>query len=60
MRTRLWRFFRRRDAATAVEYAVLLGLIIMAAFAAVVLFGQATNQSLQNSSNSLSTVNSGP
>jgi Flp pilus assembly pilin Flp len=60
MRSRLWRFFQRRDAATAVEYAVLLGLIIMAAFASVVLLGQATNQSLQNSSNSLSAATSGP
>ena len=60
MRSRLWRFFQRRDAATAVEYAVLLALILLAVFASVVLLGQATNQSLQNSSNSLSTVNSGP
>jgi pilus assembly protein Flp/PilA len=59
MRSRLWRFLRRNDAATAVEYAVLLGLIMMACFAAVVLFGQATNTSLQNSSNSLGTINGG-
>jgi Flp pilus assembly pilin Flp len=59
MRSRLLRFFQRRDAATAVEYAVLLGLIFMTAFAAVVIFGQATNQSLQNSSNSLSNASQG-
>jgi len=59
MRSRLLRFFHRRDAATAVEYAVLLGLIFMTAFAAVVIFGQATNQSLQNSSNSLSNASQG-
>jgi Flp pilus assembly pilin Flp len=59
MRSRLLRFFHRRDAATAVEYSVLLGLIFMTAFAAVVIFGQATNQSLQNSSNSLSNASQG-
>jgi Flp pilus assembly pilin Flp len=59
MRSRLLRFFRRRDAATAVEYAVLLGLIFMTVFAAVVIFGQATNKSLQNSSNSLSNASEG-
>ncbi|MEX2112596.1 MAG: Flp family type IVb pilin [Pirellulales bacterium] len=60
MRFRLLRFVRRREAATAVEYAVLLGLIFMTAFAAVVLFGQATSKSFQNSSDSLSNASSGP
>ncbi len=59
MSLRLLRFFRRRDAATAVEYAVMLGLVFMTAFAAVVLVGQATNKSLQNSSDSLSNASSG-
>jgi len=59
MRARLVRFLRHDDAATAVEYAVLLGLIFMTVFTAVMTFGQTANQSWQNSTNSLSDVNFG-
>jgi pilus assembly protein Flp/PilA len=52
-------FLRREDAATAVEYAVMLALILMVCFSAVALFGSKTSESFSNSSNSLQSVNFG-
>jgi Flp pilus assembly pilin Flp len=53
------RFLRRADAATAVEYAVVLALILMVVFSAVVLVGQKTSQSWNSSNSSLQSVNFG-
>jgi len=38
----LFAFFRDESGPTAVEYAVLLSLIILSAFASIALFGKAT------------------
>lgn len=56
---RLYRFLSGEDAATAVEYAVMLGLVLMAVFAAVATLGQNTSQSWSNSNASLKAVNFG-
>jgi Flp pilus assembly pilin Flp len=53
------RFVRRVDAATAVEYAVMLALVLMVIFGAVTLFGQKANQVWNNNSTSLQSVNFG-
>lgn len=53
------RFLRRKDAATSVEYAVVLALILMVCFSAIALFGSKTSASFTNSNNSLQTVNFG-
>ena len=50
------RFWRRTEAATAVEYAVMLALILMVIFGAVTAVGSKTSQSWTNSSNSISTA----
>jgi len=55
----LRRFFGRKDGATAVEYAVMLALILMVIFGAVRVLGTNTNQSWQNSKTSLDAVNFG-
>jgi pilus assembly protein Flp/PilA len=47
------RFLRRDDGPTAVEYAVLLGLILLACITAVMLVGQSTATSYSNSSQSI-------
>jgi Flp pilus assembly pilin Flp len=52
----LRRFWRRSDAATSVEYAVMLALILMVVFGAVAAVGSKTSQSWTNSSNSLSVI----
>jgi Flp pilus assembly pilin Flp len=59
MSRRLGRFLRTTDAATAVEYAVVLALILMVVFSAVALVGQKTGQSWSNSNTSLQAVNFG-
>jgi pilus assembly protein Flp/PilA len=56
---RLCRLLRGDDAATAVEYAVMLALVLLAVFAAIITLGQNTNQSWSNSNNSLKAVNFG-
>ncbi|HZZ27327.1 MAG TPA: Flp family type IVb pilin [Pirellulales bacterium] len=48
------RFMRSDRAATAVEYAVMLALILLVCFGAIVLVGQATSTSYTSSANSLS------
>ena len=55
----LRRFWGRADGATAVEYAVMLALILMVVFAAVRAVGTNTNQSWQSSKTSLDAVNFG-
>jgi pilus assembly protein Flp/PilA len=50
------RFMRSQDGATAVEYAVMLALIMLVCFGAVVLVGQATSSSYTSSANSLATA----
>jgi len=47
------RFLKRDDGPTAVEYAFLLALILTVALTAIAIFGQTTQQSLQQSGNSL-------
>ena len=56
----LWmRLTRRDDAATAVEYAVMLALVLMITIGAIALLGSRTQQSWNNSNNSLSNVQFG-
>jgi pilus assembly protein Flp/PilA len=55
----LLRFLRSDDGATAVEYAVMLALVLLACFGAVILVGQATSTSYTNSANSLSNAFNG-
>ncbi|MEX0939398.1 MAG: Flp family type IVb pilin [Pirellulales bacterium] len=52
----LLRLFTEEDGPTAVEYAVMLALIIMVCISAVMLVGQSTSNSFGNSSNQLQTV----
>ncbi|MBI3837723.1 MAG: Flp family type IVb pilin [Planctomycetia bacterium] len=52
-------FWRRTDAATSVEYAVMLALILMVVFGAVASLGTKNNQSWTNTNNSLGVVNAG-
>ena len=59
IRRRPGRFLHREDAATAVEYAVLLALILLTAIGAIVVFGQAANQTWNNNNASLKAANFG-
>jgi len=56
---RLRRFLRLQEGATAVEYAVMLALILMIAIGAIALLGQQTSASWTNSKNSLQSVGFG-
>jgi Flp pilus assembly pilin Flp len=56
---RLITFLGRDDAATAVEYSVLLALILLTAIGAVMTFGQAANQTWTNNDTSLKAVDFG-
>ncbi|ADB15041.1 Flp/Fap pilin component [Pirellula staleyi DSM 6068] len=49
-------FLREEDGPTAVEYAVMLAMIIMVCIAGVVLIGQAANDSITDSGNKLNTA----
>jgi pilus assembly protein Flp/PilA len=49
----IWRFVKSETGATAIEYAVLLGLILLACITALMLVGQSTATSYSNSSNSI-------
>jgi pilus assembly protein Flp/PilA len=52
-------FFKHEDAATAVEYAVMLALILLVVLSAVALVGSNTSQTWNNNNNSLKAVNFG-
>ncbi|MGO9112536.1 MAG: Flp family type IVb pilin [Thermoguttaceae bacterium] len=51
----VWSFLTAEDGPTAVEYAVMLAMIILVCFAAVVSLGTATNSAFQNAANSIYT-----
>jgi pilus assembly protein Flp/PilA len=53
MRQFIQRLFRDRDGATAVEYAVMLALILMLCIGGIVLVGNSTRTSWENSSTSI-------
>ena len=53
MYARIKRFLREEDGPTAVEYAVMLALILMVALAAINEMGQATADSFNTSSSSI-------
>jgi pilus assembly protein Flp/PilA len=55
----LYRLFHDDEAATAVEYAVMLAMVLMAVFGAVVTLGQSLNTSWQSSNTKLGAVNFG-
>jgi pilus assembly protein Flp/PilA len=59
MRQCLQRFLGSADGATAVEYAVMLALILMVVFAAVGAVGTNTNQTWVNNDARLKAVNFG-
>jgi pilus assembly protein Flp/PilA len=59
MHHRLRRLIRREEAATSVEYAVLLALILLVCIGAIGVFGTQTNQLFTNNNNSLRAVNFG-
>ena len=50
---RLNRFFSGQDGATAVEYAVMLALILLVCLAGIVTLGTNTKNSLTNSAQSI-------
>lgn len=50
---RIGRFLAEEDGPTAVEYAVMLAMIILACLAAVILVGQSTSESYTKSANSI-------
>lgn len=52
----LKRFLLDEDGPTAVEYAVMLAMIVMLALTAIVGLGNATNESWQSSSQQLEAV----
>ena len=49
------KFWNRDDGATAVEYAVMLALILMVVIGAIVTLGTSTKSSWDNSNNQLTT-----
>ena len=53
---RLFQFLRGEDGPTAVEYAVMLALIVGAALSGITSFGQATLTSFQDSSTKINTA----
>ena len=52
----IWRFLRSNDAATAVEYTVLLGLIILACITGIMLVGQKSATSYSSSAQSINSA----
>jgi pilus assembly protein Flp/PilA len=53
MRQFIQRLFRDQNGATAVEYAVMLALILMVCIGGIVVLGTSTRTSWENSSNSI-------
>lgn len=52
----LRKLFRGEEAATAVEYAIMLALILMICIAGIAFLGQKTAESWQNSNSSIQTA----
>jgi Flp pilus assembly pilin Flp len=59
MRTLYQKIVTQEDAATSVEYAIMLALVLMITIGAAGFLGTRTQQSWNNSNNSLSNVNFG-
>ena len=55
----VYRFIAEEDGPTAVEYAVMLALIVMACISAVRAVGSSTAESLSNSGNRISSMMGG-
>jgi pilus assembly protein Flp/PilA len=53
---RALRFIRSEDGPTAVEYAVMLALILLVAVASIALFGEATNSCFEYSRDEINKV----
>jgi pilus assembly protein Flp/PilA len=47
--SKVWDLFRAEDGPTAVEYAILLALVLLAVLAGVATFGEATNGCFERS-----------
>ena len=54
---KIWQFVRSEDGPTAVEYAVMLALIVVVCLVAISNVGQNASTTFTNVANSLSTVN---
>ena len=52
--SRVYNFLRREDGPTAVEYAVMLALILLVSIGAVALVGENTAESFEDSATSIS------
>jgi len=50
---RVLRFLKDEDGPTALEYAIVISLIFVAAIAGITFFGQATNDSMGSSAGSI-------
>jgi len=48
-----WSFMAAEDGPTAVEYAVMLAMVILVCFVAIVTFGTKTNSLFQNAASSI-------
>jgi pilus assembly protein Flp/PilA len=59
--TKVWQFvgdfYKREDGPSAVEYAVMLALILLVCFAGVVVFGSSTNKSFTSSGKATNLTN---
>jgi pilus assembly protein Flp/PilA len=54
----LWHFLRQEDGPTAVEYAVMLALIIVVCIAAITTLGTETNQTFTSVGNTIGSTGS--
>ena len=59
MKTRLLKFLKEEDGPTAVEYAVMLALILMAMFGTIALVGSSAGDTFDNGSQTIGTFFSG-
>jgi pilus assembly protein Flp/PilA len=50
---KIWRFLQLESGPTAVEYAVILALILLVCITAVIMFGEQTNTSFTKSSDNI-------
>jgi pilus assembly protein Flp/PilA len=53
---KILRFLRSEEGPTTVEYAVMLGMIVMAALSSITLLGQETSSSFSNTRDKISTA----